>query len=381
MITADQFIQTAKPYGFQFYTGVPCSYLTPFINAVIDSQALQYVGAANEGDAVAIASGMALAGHRGVVMFQNSGLGNAVNPLTSLNQIFKIPILLIVTWRGEPGGAPDEPQHQLMGEITPQLLDLMQIPWTFFPAETADIEPTLQHAVHHMTQHQTPYALVMRKGSVETATLNSRLPAKPLPTLPAATAGQPAAIATRTEILRVIQSSSQPQDVILATTGFCGRELYTLDDRVNQLYMVGSMGCVSSLALGIALAQPQRRVIAIDGDGAALMRLGAIATIGYERPTNLLHILLDNQMHESTGGQSTISRSLDFCGIAAACGYRNVAAVVSPADVKEIMESPTQQLTFLHVKTQPGVSEPLPRPNIAPDAVAQRLQQFLEGFA
>lgn len=379
MITADQFIQTAKNYDFQFYTGVPCSYLTPFINTVIDSPTLQYVGAANEGDAVAIASGMALAGHRSVVMFQNSGLGNAVNPLTSLNQIFRIPLLVIVTWRGEPGGAPDEPQHQLMGAITPQLLDLMQIPWAFFPAETAQIESTLQHAVHHMTQDQTPYALIMRKGSVEPSTLNSRLPAKPLPSIPAATAVQPTAIATRAEILRTIQVASQPEDVILATTGFCGRELYTLDDRTNQLYMVGSMGCVSSLALGIALAQPQRRVIAIDGDGAALMRLGALATIGYERPANLLHILLDNQMHESTGGQSTVSHSLDFCTIAAACGYGKVTHVVNPEHLKAVIKLPTEQLTFLHVKTQPGVSEHLLRPKITPDAVTQRLRQHLEG--
>lgn len=378
MITANQFIQAAKTHGFQFYTGVPCSYLTPFINYVIDSPDLRYVGAANEGDAVAIASGMELTGRRSVVIFQNSGLGNAVNPLTSLNQIFKIPILIIVTWRGEPGGSPDEPQHQLMGAITPRLLELMQIPWEFFPTETELIEPALQRAVNHMTQQQTPYALVMRKGSVETCALNSRLPVKPLPVIPASTVFQPAATATRTEILRVIQAASQPQDALLATTGFCGRELYALDDRANQLYMVGSMGCISSLALGIALAQPQRRVIAIDGDGAALMRLGALATIGYERPANLLHILLDNQIHESTGGQSTVSHSVDFCAIAAACGYDKVAYAVTPAEVKAAMEMPAEQLTFLYVKTQPGVPEHLPRPRTTPASVAQRFRQLLE---
>ncbi|MBW4490622.1 MAG: phosphonopyruvate decarboxylase [Trichocoleus desertorum ATA4-8-CV12] len=381
MINANQFIQAAKRYGFQFYTGVPCSYLTPFINYVIDSPDLQYVGAANEGDAVAIASGMELSGKHSVVMFQNSGLGNAVNPLTSLNQIFKIPILIITTWRGEPGGAPDEPQHQLMGAITPPLLELMQIPWEFFPTEPEQIEPALHRAINHMTQQKTPYALIMRKGSVETCALNSQLPVKPLPVIPASIAFKPQAIATRTDILRAIQAASQSQDILLATTGFCGRELYALDDHTNQLYMVGSMGCISSLALGIALAQPQRRVIAIDGDGAALMRLGALATIGYERPTNLLHILLDNQIHESTGGQSTVSHSVDFCTIASACGYGKVAYAVTPEQVKAAIEMPAEQLTFLYVKTKPGVPENLPRPKITPDFVAQRLRHFLEASA
>ena len=135
MIEAQQFIHAASQRGIDFYAGVPCSYLTPFINQVITSPDIQYVGAANEGDAVAIGAGAELGGRRAVVMFQNSGLGNAVSPLTSLNYVFRIPVLVITTLRGEPGGAPDEPQHELMGEITTRLLDEMQIPWEYFPAE------------------------------------------------------------------------------------------------------------------------------------------------------------------------------------------------------------------------------------------------------
>jgi phosphonopyruvate decarboxylase len=378
MITAENFIRAAKGRGFEFYSGVPCSYLTPFINAVIDAPELQYVGAANEGDAVAIATGAALAGKRSVVMFQNAGLGNAVNPLTSLNSIFKIPILVIVTWRGEPDGAPDEPQHKLMGAITPQMLELMQIPWEFFPTVAEEIEPVLQRAVQHMIQKQSPYALIMRKASVQDCALNTDLAPKPVPVPPAPLVTTAIATPCRTEMLSAIQSAVQPQDVLLTTTGYCGRELYALEDRANQLYMVGSMGCVSSLGLGIALTQPQRRVIAIDGDGAALMRLGAWATIGYQRPENLVHVLLDNQVHDSTGGQSTVSHSIDFCAIAASCGYPKIIHVTTPAELQAIVADPPDQLTFVYAKIRPGVPDSLPRPKVSPESVAQRLRHHLE---
>lgn len=378
MIQAESFILVAKDKGFDFYTGVPCSYLTSFINYVIDSPDLQYVGAANEGEAVAIASGAELAGMRSVVMFQNSGFGNAVNPLTSLNQIFKIPILIIVTWRGQPDGAADEPQHQLMGAITPQLLELIQIPWEYFPTETAEIEPTINRAVAHMTQHQSPYALVMKKGSVESCELNSLLTVKPLSITPEITSISEEISFTRNHILQAIQAGSKPQDIVLATTGYTGRELYAIEDRENQFYQVGSMGCISSIGLGIALAQPKKRVIVIDGDGAALMRLSALTTIGYERPANLLHILLDNQRHESTGGQSTVSHSIDFCRIATACGYEKVIVATTPEEVKSLLASPLEKLTFLYVKIKPGIPEKLPRPKITPPEVAQRLRKLIQ---
>jgi len=378
MIAAESFIQAAKEQGFGLYTGVPCSYLTPFINYVIDSPDLRYIGAANEGEAVAIAAGADLAGMRSVVMFQNSGLGNAVNPLTSLNYIFKIPILVITTWRGQPGGTPDEPQHELMGAITPQLLDLMQVPWEYFPTDTEAISPTLARAVAHMTEHKTPYALIMTKGAVATCQLNSLLSYKLLSVQPAPTVITEKPSSTRQEILQAIQAASLPQDVILATTGFTGRELYALADKENQLYQVGSMGCISSLGLGIALTQPQRRVIAIDGDGAALMRLGALATIGYQRPANLLHILLDNHTHESTGGQSTVSHSIDFGAIASACGYEQVVTATTPQQVKSLLQSPLEKLTFLYIPTKSGVPNGLPRPIITPLEVAQRLRKFMQ---
>jgi len=206
MIRAESFIERAKDAGFRLYTGVPCSYLKPFINYVIDATELRYVGATNEGDAIAIASGAEIGGHRSVVMFQNSGFGNAVNPLTSLNAIFKLPVLVITTLRGEPGGPHDEPQHKLMGEITTGLFDLMRIPWEYFPTEEAEVAKVLERAVAHMTKNKTPYGLVMKKDSVESHKLKSTPKALPIPNPPAG--GIPYSIARRNSSSRTIASAS-----------------------------------------------------------------------------------------------------------------------------------------------------------------------------
>lgn len=378
MISADTFLQKATALGFGLYAGVPCSYLKPFINAVIDAADVHYVAAANEGDAVAIAAGAQLGGTRAVAMFQNSGLGNAVNPLTSLTQVFRIPVLLITTLRGEPGGAPDEPQHALMGSITTDMLELMQIPWEWFPTQDGELEAVLQRALAHMEAGGTPYALVMKKGSVTPSPLETQLPVRATYTCNSGE-WQAAASATRGEMLQALQARARETDVILATTGYTGRELCALSDRDNQLYMVGSMGCVSSLGLGLALLRPERRVIVIDGDGALLMRMGALATIGYERPANLVHILLDNGIHESTGGQSTVSLSIDICAVAAACGYARSGRATTPDELGSWLQDAGNGLGLLHVRTRPGVAESLPRPDLTPAQVANRLRNFLHG--
>src|ERR1700753_1072294 len=165
MIEARDFVDAARERGFDWYAGVPCSYLTPFINYVLQDEKLHYYSAANEGDAVSLIAGVTLAGKRGVTMMQNSGLGNAVSPLTSLTWTFRLPQLLIVTWRGQPGVA-DEPQHALMGPVTPAMLDTMEIPGETFPTEADAIGPALDRAIAHMDETGRPYALVMQKGSV-----------------------------------------------------------------------------------------------------------------------------------------------------------------------------------------------------------------------
>ena len=380
MISAQLFVEAVGRKGFGLWTGVPCSYLKPFINYVIDDPRLRYIAAANEGDAVAIASGADLGGVRAIAMFQNSGLGNAVNPLTSLNAIFRIPILVITTLRGEPGGPHDEPQHALMGPITTRMIEVMDIPWEYFPQQDGEVEPVLARALAHMNGEGLPYALVMKNGSV--ADWNVKSKPEPRPVAPPPAPAEAAAPRfTRNAVLRAVQSMVRPGDVVIASTGFTGRELYALEDRPEQLYMVGSMGCAMSLGLGLAVTQPKRRVIVLDGDGAALMRMGGMATVGYERPPNLAHIVLDNQMHESTGGQSTVSHSVDLCAVAAACGYPRTARASTPDEVAAFLkEAGLSALSFLHVRVLPGSPDDLPRPTITPPEVAARLRAYLGGL-
>jgi len=386
MIAAASFVEAARARGFSFYAGVPCSFLTPFINYVIQDSSLRYLSCANEGDAVSVIAGAAIAGQRGITMMQNSGLGNAVSPLTSLTWTFRLPQLLIVTWRAQPGVA-DEPQHQLMGPITPAMLETMEIPWELFPQQEADIGPALDRAVAHMDATGRPYCLLMQKGTVADYPLQGS--GAPAPraqgnvvnfsdqseTLQTEPVTEPAAAVTRAEALqKLIALTQEHNSVVLATTGFSGRELYAIADRPNQLYMVGSMGCVAGLALGLALARPDLRVVAVDGDGAALMRMGLFATVGTYGPANLFHLLLDNGVHDSTGGQATVSAGVSFAAIAAACGYP-LAWASDALDVIDRLFADTevQGPRFAHLRTRPGARENLPRPVITPEQVKLRL--------
>ncbi|MCU0990556.1 MAG: phosphonopyruvate decarboxylase [Xanthomonadales bacterium] len=377
MIQASDFIGPAKALGFNTWAGVPCSFLTPFINSVIDDPQMSYLSAANEGDAVALASGAALAGQRSVAMMQNSGLGNAVSPLSSLNWVFRIPVLLIVTLRGEPG-LQDEPQHELMGQITGRILDQLQIPWDWFPRAAADVEGALTVATWNMDRSGLPYAFIMRKGSVDKAALHSRWQpaARPAPFgADDARAGE-AELTRQQALSAVVEACGEADSVVIGTTGYTGRELFAIADRPNHFYMVGSMGCASSFGLGLALALPEKRVLVADGDGAALMRMGNFATAGAYGGDNFRHLLLDNAVHESTGGQSTVSRAVSFAGVARACGYRMAEEGLGAADLQRFLHS-GQGPSLLHLKIRRGVPEGLPRPDVSPREVKQRLMRHL----
>ena len=377
MIEAREFVGPAKHLGFDFWAGVPCSYLTPFINYTIGDSELTYISSANEGDAVATASGAALGGHRSVAMMQNSGLGNAVSPLTSLNHVFRIPILLIVTLRGEPA-KPDEPQHELMGQITPSLLDVMRIPWAWFPDREEDVEESLQAAVRHMDSTGRPYALIMKKGMVAPHPLkqvSDRVEYRDgnAPVKRPSGGGLP----SRHDVLRQLVAHSDTADTILiASTGFNGRELYAIEDRPNQLYMVGSMGCAASFGLGLSLVRPDKKIIVIDGDGAVLMRMGNMATVGVYGGDNYFHLLLDNHIHESTGGQATVSSVVDFQAVANACGYQSVSSVNKLCEgITDFLQ--TKAPALMLIDTCQGVPEGLPRPSVKPADVARRLMRHI----
>ncbi len=377
MIQARDFIQAARGFGLNTWAGVPCSFLTPFINGVINEPGMRYISAANEGDAVATASGAALAGQPAVAMMQNSGLGNAVSPLSSLNWVFRIPILLIITLRGEPG-LSDEPQHELMGQITGGILDQLQIQWNWFPRSASDIEGALTVAFWHMEKTARPYAFVMRQGSVEPTVLCNSWTSQAVPkALSGGFRAPAAALLTRQEALQcVLENTAEKDTVVIGTTGYTGRELFALADRPNHFYMVGSMGCAASFGLGLSLALPAKHVVVIDGDGAALMRMGNFATIGAYGESNFHHLLLDNSMHESTGGQPTVSASVSFAAVAGACGYRTAQEAVTREALQEFLLG-KKGPDLLHLRTRGGVPQGLPRPGLSPHRVRQRLMQHL----
>jgi phosphonopyruvate decarboxylase len=376
MIEATSFLDAAAGVGVGFYTGVPCSFLTPLINRTASDRTLHYVGAASEGEAVAIAAGAWLAGRETAVMCQNSGLGNAVNPLTSLNTPFRIPTLLIVTWRGQPG-LNDEPQHELMGRITQSLLDVIGVPHRRFPDDPDALGPVMQEARATMARTSLPFALVLEKGSIRDEPLEEppRMPPAPGQRVDLREGGMRP---TRLALLEILLTLIPDEVPVVATTGKTGRELFTLADREQHLYQVGSMGCASPMGLGVAMTT-WRRTVVLDGDGAALMKLGTMATIGATAPASLVHIVLDNGVHDSTGGQSTVSATADFADIALACGYRLVASCSGldgfASGFRRALAVPGPAL--VHARIAPGSLEKLGRPTVSPPEIARRFRAFL----
>jgi phosphonopyruvate decarboxylase len=374
LINTKMFGEELKKMGFTFFSGVPCSFLKNLINYSIND--CQYVAATNEGEAVAIAAGAYLAGEKPVVLMQNSGLTNAVSPLVSLNYPFRIPVLGFVSLRGEPG-IPDEPQHELMGRITTQMLDLMEIKWEYLSTDFEQAKNQLVRAHSYIERDQT-FFFVVKKNTFEKEPLKDQ---KQRSNLNALKVGKTKddQLPTRIEALKLINSLKDDKTVQLATTGKTGRELYEIEDAPNNLYMVGSMGCVSSLGLGLALAKKDKDIVVIEGDGALLMRMGSLATNGYYAPKNMLHILLDNNTHDSTGGQSTVSHNVNFVDIAAACGYSKSIYVHNLEELESCIKDWKREksLTFLYMKIAKGSKEGLGRPKMKPYEVKERLKVFL----
>lgn len=415
MIRANDFLSGASEVlGIRQYTGVPCSFLTPLINRVIDNRTLSWICSTNEGDAVATAAGAAIGGKPALALMQNSGLGNAVNALSSLTWVFRLPLLLLVTQRGKPG-LRDEPQHALMGRITPRLLELLDIPAAPFPEHAKDILPSLERAREQLRNEQRPYAYIVPRGGLEDDTHSAR-PARSGPGGPdgpdngreqdaapisAPGAGRAARTAPergrrknaagkagktgreewpgRSEALeRIIALSPEQETLLIAGTGYTGRALHALADRPNHFYMVGSMGHTASLGLGLALALPARHIIVVEGDGAILMRMGNLAALGHYGGGNLSHVILDNEVHDSTGAQATVSPTVQFADVALACGYRSARAASSLDALSEVLgpgRGPGPRL--VHLKIRPGAPSPLPRPRHGPEQVLRRLMQHI----
>ena len=341
-----------KLQKYEFFSGVPCSNFADLFQLVSSDSDIASVPAANEGSALSFAVGAALAGRRSVVALQNSGLGNIINPLTSLVLVNSIPTLLLISVRGHTEEPEDEPQHRIMGANTHALLDQLAIPWSEFDGTPQGFMATLLEA-DEAFRRSAPFAVLVRKGQLSAS-------------LDAATGGNLHASDYPLSVggaLEIVSEALRPADLVVSTTGFISRELFRLSDRPGNFYMQGSLGHCSAVAAGVALAHPSRRVIALDGDGAVLMHMGALSTIGHASPRNFLHIVLDNEGYVSTGGQESTSVTSSLEAVAVACGYRAVSRCVTGAELSDavVRSLSTDGPHFLLCKVNQSHSRSLPR--------------------
>lgn len=372
MVDVELYVETLKKQGIDFFTGVPDSLLKNFCAYIQDTEDKEHnIIAANEGAAMGLAAGHYLAtGNPACVYMQNSGIGNAVNPLLSLvdEDVYKIPVLLMIGWRGEPG-VHDEPQHIKQGKVTLPLLDTMGIPYIVL---TEDNEQALAETTDVCKKiHETglTHAIVIRKGIFKDYALQNKK--EDISTLP------------REKAIEIALEIMPEKSVIVSTTGMISRELFELrekrgEDHEKDFLTVGSMGHASQIALGIALAKPIR-VVCFDGDGATLMHMGSLAITGNLKPTGYVHIVFNNAAHDSVGGQPTVADGINFREIALAAGYRNIYVAHDEQTLHEALEKAFSKKgpTFVEVRVMKGARKELGRPTTTPIENKTALMRFL----
>jgi phosphonopyruvate decarboxylase len=374
MICPKFFIEELKKHGLDFYAGVPDSLLKNVCAYIADQVDAEHnIITANEGGAVALAAGHYLAtGRIGVVYMQNSGEGNAVNPLVSLmdKEVYNIPVLLIIGWRGQPG-VKDEPQHVKQGKITTALLETMGIRYSVLSKEPDKAAEQIAEAVAYMKSTNEAYALVIEKDTFDVY----RLP-------DIGKAGLPL---SREDAIQTVASFLGPKDVIVSTTGMISRELFEYrtackEPHERDFLTVGSMGHASQIALGIALEKKDRKVWCFDGDGAVIMHMGGMAIIASKCPKNFVHVVFNNGAHDSVGGQPTVGLKIDLPTVAKALGY--VAAY--SVDTAEALQSILPQLksaegpVLLQVCVRKGNRKDLGRPTTTPIQNKEAYIEFLK---
>ena len=376
MIAPENFVRALNKTGINFIAGVPDSLLKDLCaKLTVELPAENHVIAANEGSAVGLAIGHYLASSQpAMVYMQNSGLGNVVNPLTSLAdpKVYAIPMLLVIGWRGEilEDGSQlhDEPQHKMQGEITLNQLDILDIPYTVIDKDTTELDKILVESLTKATTRSGPVAIVVRKGTFSPFKYESGK-SQGFPLL-------------REEAIDIIVNNIDQETPIISTTGVASRELFEKRKEKSQghsrdFLTVGGMGYASSIAGGIARALPDKKIVCIDGDGAALMHLGALAiTADYN---NLIHFLINNEAHDSVGGQPTKGASISFSEVAKDLGYQFTFEIESKEDLTDICAniSEIKGSAFIAVKTRAGFRKNLGRPDRSPIDNKQDFMKFL----
>ncbi len=374
MINCEDFYKLLKTNNIDFFTGVPDSLFKNFLAFLHQNvKDENNIVAANEGAAMAIAAGRYLAtGKIPFIYMQNSGLGNAINPLTSLldKDVYQIPALLFIGWRGEPG-KHDEPQHLKQGKITLKLLETLGIPYSILPDSLSECEIVVNQLITEIKNSSIPHALIAQKNIFNKCTFETQ---------------QEQFEMDRETALGIVMNELTDKDVVLSTTGKISRELYDYRNRNNQSHEqdflnVGSMGHTSSIALSIAQAHPDRRVFCLDGDGALIMHMGSLAVIASNSPGNFKHILFNNGSHDSVGGFPNCGLKIDMPSLAIACGYKTSESVKTSQDLKKYLSNiiKSEGPVLLEIKIKKGGRSDLCRPSEKPVENKKNFMNFLIG--
>jgi phosphonopyruvate decarboxylase len=381
MISGRDFARQLERHGFDFFTGVPCSLIEDLIAVLEGGAGAPYVAAVREDAAVGVAAGAWFGGRRPVVLMQNSGLGTSLNALASLSLMYGLPVLLVVTWRGF--GGKDAPEHILTGEISPRLLELLGVPYRVPAADSLDAD--LAWAAAEMDARRSPVALLVPPKVVETGGVDAparsgtttavsrvappRAPDEPLP---------PATMPRLTALGIALKAAGD--DPVAHANGYICRESFSLADRPQSFYMIGSMGLAPAIGLGLALTQPGRRSIVFDGDGNLLMNLGILAMIATQQPANLVHLVFDNEVYGSTGNQASLSRGVRLDRLAAAAGFATAVAVTEPWALESALRAALAAAGphFVLVKVTPEEAE-VPRIPYPPAVLRDRFRAAVLG--
>lgn len=360
MIDTKTFMESLMQKGYENVISVPCSFLKYPINYAVNQGI--YLPVCNEGEAVAIGAGMQLAGRKSVVFMQNSGLGNAVSPLSSLNYIFDIPCLMFIGYRGSD---TDEPQHELMGQITEELLQSLRIRYEVLSEDTQQAIAQMEQADAYMEKEGRSFCLLVKRDRFSAVALESK--------------AEESAQLIRSELLEVLAKTRDENTLIVTTTGFTSRELYQLADDDKNFYMVGSMGCASSIGLGLAIARPDKKVIVVEGDGAFLMRPSILPVISEQRPKNFLHVVLENETYESTGKQPIPEKAAPVLDLMKLTYEGNVQEITSPEgfenQIQAFLTQPSWGSLFGKIRSQS--IDGLGRPKHTMREVAARFRKEL----